>query len=65
MNTATFLEVKRKNRVELAKSRLDVHRSKGQQSDLSIFEAARLMDLLVFNQDEIRDREMFFKFSLN
>lgn len=65
MNTATFLEVKRKNRVALAKSRLDIHRIKGSQSELSIFDAAKLMDLVVFHADGHNADEMKFRFSLN
>jgi hypothetical protein len=65
MKTATFFELKKTNRVALAKSRLNAHRAKGNQSDLSVFEAARLMDVVVFNQQHESADDSGFKIFLN
>jgi hypothetical protein len=42
-----------------------MHRTMGKQSGLSIFEAAQLMDMIVFENSNGRSEEMMFTLSLN
>lgn len=65
MNNSIFFDFKPVNRVESAKNKLRMHRTKGKQSGLSIFEAAQLMDMIVFENSNGRSEEMMFTLSLN
>ena len=59
-----FFDFKPQNKQQIAKEKLQIHRIKGKQSNISIFEAAKLMDVLVFGkQDDSED--MIFTLSLN
>jgi hypothetical protein len=53
------------NRVEAAKNKLRMHRTMGKQSAISIFEAAQLMDMIVFENANGKSEEMIFTMSLN
>jgi hypothetical protein len=64
MNNPIFFDFKPKNKVQSAKEKLQIHRIKGKQSTISIFEAARLMDIIVFGNSDQND-EMHFTLSLN
>ena len=64
MNNSLFFDFKPQNKVQSAKEKLNIHRAKGRQSNISIFEAARLMDMVVFGNNENSD-EMQFTLSLN
>jgi hypothetical protein len=64
MNNSMFFDFKPQNKQQIAKEKLQIHRIKGKQSNISIFEAAKLMDVLVFGkQDDSED--MIFTLSLN
>jgi hypothetical protein len=64
MNSAIFFDFKPQNKVQSAKEKLHIHRTKGRQSNISIFEAARLMDMVVFGNSE-NSEEIQFTLSLN
>lgn len=52
------------NQVERAEKKLDLHKQKGQGSALSIFQVARLMDVVRMGKEgEIENPSLFF--SLN
>lgn len=56
------------NTVSVAQYKLEEHLKKGVNSELSIFEAARLMDMIHFGtkQDVEKDlKPIFFSFSVN
>lgn len=65
MNNSIFFDYKPVNRVESAKNKLRAHRTMGKQSSLSIFEAAQLMDMIVFENSNSRNETMLFTLSLN
>ncbi len=64
MNNSIFFDFKPQNKVQSAKERLQLHRLRGKQSNMSIFEAAQLMDMVVFGNCDKND-EMVFTVSLN
>lgn len=64
MNNSIFFDYKPQNKVETAKKRLIMHRTMGKDSGLSIFDAAKLMDVIVFEQNN-NSEEMIFSLSLN
>jgi hypothetical protein len=64
MNNSNFFDFKPQNKVQSAKEKLNNHRTKGRQSNISIFEAAQLMDLVVFGKSDSNDT-MQFSISLN
>lgn len=64
MNNSIFFDFKPQNKVQSAKEKLHIHRTKGKQSNISIFEAAQLMDMIVFGNSDHSD-EMHFTLSLN
>jgi hypothetical protein len=55
------------NTITLAKKQLEDHAKKGANSNLSIFEAARLMDVVKFGNDidKVGKSPIFFNFSQN
>lgn len=55
------------NAVSLAQYKLKLHQDKGQNSELSIMEVAKLMDIIYFGPSKIEDSEdsIFFQFSYN
>jgi hypothetical protein len=65
MNNSIFFDYKPMNRVEAAKNKLRMHRTMGKQSAISIFEAAQLMDMIVFENANGKSEEMIFTMSLN
>lgn len=64
MNNSIFFDFKPQNKVQSAKEKLHLHRTRGKQSNISIFEAAQLMDLVVFGSSD-NSEEMHFTLSLN
>lgn len=64
MNNSIFFDFKPQNKIQTAKEKLHIHRARGKQSNLSIFEAAQLMDMIVFGNNDNSD-EMIFTLSLN
>jgi len=53
MNNSTFFEYKIQNTIASIDERLKLHRMRGTKSNLSIFEAAHLMDLKVSGNFEV------------
>lgn len=64
MNNSIFFDFKPQNKVQSAKEKLQMHRARGKQTNISIFEAAQLMDMVVFGNSE-NNVEMVFTLSLN
>jgi len=56
-----------KNHVEIAKEKLQVHKNKGSESDLSIFQVAELIDLIngKIQNLSISKTMLFAQFGLN
>lgn len=55
------------NAVSLAQYKLKLHQDQGQNSELSIIEVAKLMDIIYFGPCAIEDKKesIFFQFSYN
>jgi hypothetical protein len=53
------------NPIELAEKKLKTHREKGQESNLSIFEVARLMDTLCFSSQNEENKSNVFEICFN
>lgn len=55
------------NVVSLAQYKLKLHFDKGQESELSIVEVAKLMDIIHFGPVEVepKNEPIFFQFSIN
>jgi hypothetical protein len=66
MNTLNIRNMK-KNYIDLAKQKLQNHKSKGNQSDLSIFQVAALIDVISGRKkhSQISDALMFSQVGLN
>ncbi len=55
------------NKVSLAQYKLKLHQDQGQNSELSIMEVAKLMDIIYFGPCDIEDKKdsIFLQFSSN
>lgn len=55
------------NAISLAQYKLKLHQAKGQNSELSIIEVAKLMDIIHFSPVQQSDKResIFFQFSKN
>lgn len=55
------------NAVSMAKTKLERHKAMGKNSNLSIVEVARLMDLVTFgpNLPRVQNSMIFFNYSAN
>lgn len=66
MNTLNIKNMK-KNYIDLAKQKLQNHKTNGNQSDLSIFQVAALIDVITGRkeQNQISDAFLFSQIGLN
>ena len=55
------------NKISLAQYKLKLHQDQGQNSELSIIEVAKLMDIIYFGPCDIEDKKdsIFLQFSYN